>query len=79
MADTARRLLGLWVRPTLFAALEERAHERHQDLDDAVRDILESIVLRADRRWQYDVAGNRWLDEDDGRRRGARVRKLGAR
>jgi plasmid stability protein len=46
MANTARRLLCLWVKPTLFAALEERAREHDLRLDDEVRDILEATVAR---------------------------------
>lgn len=46
MADTARRLLCIYVRPTLFAALEARAHEHDQDFDDEVRDILEATVSK---------------------------------
>ena len=41
---TGRRLLGLYVRPLLFAALEARAREHGWDFDIEVREILERAV-----------------------------------
>ena len=44
---TGRRLLGLYVRPLLFAALEARAREHGWDFDIEVREILERAVRSA--------------------------------